>query len=207
MEFGQQEKPGRRVMAVALVILLHVGVLYALVSGLARKAIEVLPSPIETKLLEELTVEEEPPPPPPPDFKEPPPPFIPPPEINIATPPPAATTAITTVTSKQPPPGPPPAPVAQGVRVAPVVKAKNCREPEYPAVSERLGEKGTVLLALLVGPDGKVTDSRIEKSSGYERLDKAAQSALSRCKFTPGTVDGKVESAWAQIKYTFKPQD
>jgi protein TonB len=64
-----------------------------------------------------------------------------------------------------------------------------------------------VVLQLLVGTDGKVTDSKIEGSSGYERLDKAAQAALSRCRFTPGTVDGVPAPAWAQIKYTFKPSN
>jgi protein TonB len=176
------------------------------VSGLARKAIELLPAPIETKILEETAqVDEPPPPPPPPDFDVPPPPFIPPPEINIAQQAPRPT-AITTVTNTPAPTPPPPSPVkATGVTVKPVVKAKNCREPDYPAVSERLGEAGSVVLQLLVGVDGKVTDSKIESSSGYERLDKAAQAALSRCRFTPGTVDGAPAPGWAQLKYTFKP--
>ena len=72
-------------------------------------------------------------------------------------------------------------------------------------MSERLGEAGSVVLQLLVGVDGKVTDSKVETSSGYERLDKAAQAALSRCKFEPGTVDGVPSPAWAQLKYTFRP--
>jgi len=206
MEFGQKPDASRRLIGVGLVIALHVLVVWGLVSGLARKAVELLPAPIETKILEEtVQADEPPPPPPPPDFDVPPPPFIPPPEINIAQPPPRPT-AITTVTDK-PAPTPPPAPRPTGVTVKPVVKAKNCREPDYPAVSERLGEAGSVVLQLLVGIDGKVTDSRIEGSSGYERLDKAAQAALSRCRFTPGTVDGVPAPAWAQIKYTFKPSN
>jgi protein TonB len=205
MEFGQKPDSSRRLIGVGLVIALHALVVWGLVSGLARKAIELLPAPIETKILEETAqVDEPPPPPPPPDFDVPPPPFIPPPEINIAQQAPRPT-AITTVTNTPAPTPAPPAPRPTGVTVKPVVKAKNCREPDYPAVSERLGEAGSVVLQLLVGVDGKVTDSKIESSSGYERLDKAAQAALSRCRFTPGTVDGAPAPGWAQLKYTFKP--
>lgn len=204
MEFGREKDRKKSLYGVIGVIVFHVLVVWGLVSGLARKAIELLPPPIETKILEETRVEEEPPPPPPPPKLDvPPPPFIPPPEINISTPPPSNSNAITTVTKEKPVAAPAP---KRGVTKAPVVKAKACREPEYPSISERLGEAGTVQLQLLVGVDGKVTDSKIEKSSGYERLDKAAQQALSRCKFEPGTVDGAPQPAWAQIKYTFRRQ-
>ena len=179
MEFGKRQDPKKRLIGIVGVVLFHVLLVWGLVSGLARKAIELLPPPIETKILEDDAPQEEPPPPPPPpDLDIPPPPSAPPP---VAAPKPA-------------------------VRVAPVVKASACRQPEYPPVSERLGEAGTVVLQMLVGVDGKVTDSRIETSSGFERLDKAAQQALSRCRFTPGTVDGKPEPSWAPLKYTFKPQ-
>lgn len=207
MEFGNvQAAAGRRVMGLGGVALFHALLLWALVSGLARKAVEILPAPIETKILEERTAEEEPPPPPPPEFDEPPPPFISPPEINIASPPPASVNAITAVTHEAPPPTAPPAPKA-AVRVPPVVKASACRQPEYPSMSERLGETGSVVLQLLVGVDGRVIDSRIARSSGYERLDRAAQEALSRCRFTAGTEDGIPIPAWAQMKYTFRQQN
>ncbi len=209
MEFGKRQDPKKRLFGIVGVVLFHVLLVWGLVSGLARKAIEVLPSPIETKILEDdVPQEEPPPPPPPPDLDIPPPPFVPPPEINIATPPPPSQNTLSAVSTTPPPPAPP-APVAApkpAVRVAPVVKASACRQPEYPPVSERLGEAGTVVLQMLVGIDGKVTESRIETSSGFERLDKAAQQALSRCRFTPGSVDGKPEPSWAPLKYTFKPQ-
>ena len=207
MEFGNTRKASKsRMFGIGGVIVFHVLLVWGLVSGLARKAIEVLPAPFETQILDEQRAEEEPPPPPPPPQLDiPPPPFIPPPEINIATPPPSSANTITTQSVVATPPAPPP-PKAAPVSRPPVVKAKACREPEYPPVSERLGEAGSVVLQLLVGVDGKVTDSKVESSSGYERLDKAAQAALSRCKFEPGTVDGVPSPAWAQLKYTFRPQ-
>jgi protein TonB len=206
MDFSGKPESSRRVYAIGAVIVFHIFVMYALVSGLARKAIEVLPSPIETKILDEVKTDEEPPPPPPPpQLDVPPPPFIPPPEITIATAPPPTNTITTTTVA--PPPTAAPAPRPASVSKAPVVKAKACREPDYPAVSERLGETGSVTLQLLVGIDGKVTDSKVETSSGFERLDKAAQAALSRCKFEPGIVDGQPAPAWAQLKYTFRKQN
>lgn len=207
MEFGNTRKASKsRIFGIGGVIVFHVLLVWGLVSGLARKAIEVLPAPFETQILDEQRAEEEPPPPPPPPQLDiPPPPFIPPPEINIATPPPSSANTITTQSVVATPAAPPP-PKAAPVSRPPVVKANACRQPEYPPVSERLGEAGSVVLQLLVGVDGKVTDSKVESSSGYERLDKAAQAALSRCKFEPGTVDGVPSPAWAQLKYTFRPQ-
>ena len=206
MEFGNTRKASKsRMFGIGGVIVFHVLLVWGLVSGLARKAIEVLPAPFETQILDEQRAEEEPPPPPPPPQLDiPPPPFIPPPEINIATPPPSSANTITTQSVVATPAAPPP-PKAAPVSRPPVVKANACRQPEYPPVSERLGEAGSVVLQLLVGVDGKVTDSKVETSSGYERLDKAAQAALSRCKFEPGTVDGVPSPAWAQLKYTFRP--
>ena len=206
MEFGNTRKASKsRMFGIGGVIVFHVLLVWGLVSGLARKAIEVLPAPFETQILDEQRAEEEPPPPPPPPQLDiPPPPFIPPPEINIATPPPSSANTITTQSVVATPAAPPP-PKSAPVSRPPVVKANACRQPEYPPVSERLGEAGSVVLQLLVGVDGKVTDSKVETSSGYERLDKAAQAALSRCKFEPGTVDGVPSPAWAQLKYTFRP--
>lgn len=206
--FGQfaESDPQRRLVGIGSVVILHVLVIWGLASGLARQVVELLPLPIETRIIEERVVPDEAPPPPPPKLEVPPPPFIPPPEIFIATPP-TAPAAITVVAEEPTPPTPEPvaaAPQRQVARVAPEVRAKNCAEPEYPAASQRLGETGSVRLALLVGTDGKVKESRVERSSGFPRLDEAAVAGLSRCRFTPGTVDGVPESAWAQIRYTFR---
>jgi protein TonB len=202
MEFGKRQDPKKRVIGISGVVIFHILLVYGLVNGLGRKVIELLPPPIETKILDEVKNEEPPPPPPPPPKLDiPPPPFVPPPEINIAS---APAPKNTITTSNKPAPPAPPKPA--GVSKAPVVLAKACKEPDYPAVSERLGETGSVTLQLLVGVDGKVTDSKVQTSSGFERLDKAAQAALSRCKFEPGTTDGKPAPAWAQLKYTFRKQ-
>lgn len=205
MEFGTRTDPKRKMMGIAFVIALHLAVLYALVTGLARKAIEVLPPPIQTKIVEEIQPQEiEPPPPPPPQIEIPPAAFIPPPEIVIRQPPPPPN-AITAVTADPTPPVVTHTEPRQSVRIAPVVNARrNCPEPEYPPLSLRLGEKGTVTLAFLIGTDGRVKESKIQETSGHSRLDEAARRALSRCRFTPGTVDGQVEESWANLMYTWK---
>lgn len=203
MNYARQQKdPKKQSIGFLVVVLLHVGLGYLFVTGLGHSAIEVLKQPLETKLIEEVKPPDAPPPPPPPKLAPPPPPFIPPPEVNIAPEAAPVTNTITTTTTK--PPAEAPAAPKPAARVAPVVKASSCREPEYPSSSARLGESGRVVLALLVGVDGKVSDSKIETSSGFPRLDEAARSALSLCKFTPGTVDGKPEQAWGRIAYVFK---
>ena len=79
-----------------------------------------------------------------------------------------------------------------------------CENPAYPRASLANEEKGTVVLAMLVSVEGAVTDSKIEKSSGFKNLDRAAQKALSACKFKPIMKDGKAEQGWAKIDYVWK---
>ena len=122
----RQADPRRHLVGITVVILFHVLIVYVLVTGLAKKVIDVVRAPIETKVIEEI---KKPPPPPevvlppPPKLEAPPPPFIPPPEIQIATPPPAPTITATT-------PTPPPAPVTIAPAPPPVVAAA----PAPPAV-------------------------------------------------------------------------
>ena len=96
-----------------------------------------------------------------------------------------------------------PAPVV----TAAVVDAQACTKPDYPKNALRNGDTGTVMLAFLIGTDGKVADSRIEKSSGFRDLDRAAQAGLSLCKFKPGTVDGAPQQSWTKMQYVWSLND
>ncbi|HYE40959.1 MAG TPA: TonB family protein [Ramlibacter sp.] len=87
------------------------------------------------------------------------------------------------------------------------VFAEGCATPEYPARAARNGETGTVELALLVGADGRVTSSRVSKSSGSRDLDRAAVKALTLCKFQPAVNNGQAEAGWAQIAYVWTLKD
>lgn len=196
------------------VIVFHVILGYALLHGLARKIVEVVKAPLETKIIEEVKPPppEKPPPPPPPKLAAPPPPYIPPPEVQIQTPPVIAP-AITAVTQTRPTepvppparPAPAPAPVKRApVRTPAVVDAAACEKPAYPAASLRANETGIVLLSFLIDVNGKVLEGKVERSSGYRRLDNAALNGLSLCKFRPATLDGKPERTWARIEYEWK---
>jgi protein TonB len=207
-----QRDPTKHLVGLSIVFALHVFIIYALITGLATKAIDVLKKPIETKLVEEIKPPPPPetPPPPPPKMQQPPPPFIPPPEVQIAIAAPAANT-ITAVTSTPPPPVAaiaPPAPAHVPVRVPPVYDpAHNCRHPDYPAASRRAEETGTVTLRFLIDTEGHAVKGEVVKSSGHRRLDEAALSALGLCQFKPGTVDGKPETAVRELQYVWKLEE
>lgn len=236
MNFAAQRKiTVKRIVVFILVIFLHAMIIYALATGFARKAVDVIQQPIEARIIEEMKIvpEEAPPshlmPQPPPRLKPRPPklaprprPFVPPPKIPFRRPAPLPN-APAAVMNEAPPPVPAPpvpetgpavrAPAAPAgtaaaphvpIRTAPVVDSRFCSKPDYPPVSRRREETGAVVLNLLIDADGRVIQSKIESSSGYERLDEAARQALSLCRFKPGTVDGKPEKSWHKLRYVWK---
>ena len=199
-----------RLAGLGFVILFHVALVYALVTGLAYRVVEVAPVPIAAKIID---APKPPPPnlpPPPPDFQPPPPPFVPPPEVQIEKPPPpltAPSTAITNVTTVRPPAPPPPAPPHEAVTVPPHIDLAASHQPEYPPVSRRLGEQGTVILEVLVDPSGRAVDAKVVQSSGFPRLDQAAIDGVkSNYRFAPGTIDGKPQQMQYTVRFTWKLQ-
>ncbi|HEX8610237.1 MAG TPA: energy transducer TonB [Telluria sp.] len=75
---------------------------------------------------------------------------------------------------------------------------------EYPKASLMNEEQGTVSMSFLVGPDGSVVESKLEKTSGFKNLDKAAIKTISACKFKPGTKDGAPAQTWTKVDYAWK---
>ena len=70
MDYAQQQRnPGKHLSGFMIVVVLHVVLGWALLNGLARKIVEVVKAPIETKIIDEV----KPPPPPPPENLPPPP--------------------------------------------------------------------------------------------------------------------------------------
>src|SRR6266705_324795 len=88
MSYAVQKDSSRRLAGLAVVVTLHAALIYALVYGLARKIVEVVRQPLETKIIEEVKAPppDRPPPPPPPKLTTPPPPYIPPPEVQVHVP-------------------------------------------------------------------------------------------------------------------------
>lgn len=205
---SRQRQPQRHALGMVLVVLLHLLLFWLIQSGLSRAVIQKAQVVVDVLLL----AQDKPKPPQAP----PAPPSSPPTPSRSLPPPPAATApaAVVATPSAQavavapsvPAPAAPAAPAARSepVRTAAVVNAAQCEKPEYPSASRRLEEEGTVHLRFLVGVDGKVIQSEVEKSSGYKRLDEAARAGLAKCQFRPASVDGKPEQAWASMRYTWR---
>mgnify|MGYP001245924769 CR=1 FL=1 len=193
-----QRNPAKHLPSVIMVGLLHLLVGYALVSGLARKVVEVIKAPLETKIIEEIKKPlPDAEPPPPPKLAPPPPPFIPPPEVNIQVPVQAQQApTITTVTTTKPPPGPPPkaAPAAPPAPPAPVVR-KNVRpvgeivRPVFPRQAIRDGiQSGRIVAHLVIRPDGSVAEVKIISAKPPRIFDREVIRALSQWRFAPEAV-------------------
>jgi periplasmic protein TonB len=191
VNYAERERnPVKHLPSIAMVVVLHIVVGYALVTGLARKVIEVMKQPIETKIIEEIKKPPpDVPPPPPPKLAAPPPPFIPPPEINIQMPTITQAPTITAVTTTPPPPGPPP--VAHPQVTQPAIrreyKASYRVEPTFPRQAISQGMSGQVIAWVHVAPNGIVTNVEI-KTSTNRIFDREVVRALSQWKFNPEPV-------------------
>ena len=76
-------------------------------------------------------------------------------------------------------------------------------KPEYPRLSKRLREHGTVKLKVFINTIGKPEKILIHTSSGYHRLDTAAAAAVENWEFKPHTVGNKHTAAWAIVPVDF----
>ena len=214
MNFSHEKNPGKNLTGITVVVVIHALVAWGIVSGLGPRMVTKMAEAVETKIIEEVKPpppKEVPPPPPPPEMKAPPPPFIPPVEVNVQQPPPVQTTIanqtnVKPASNELPRPTPPVQAVANPnpVRTAAVVDFNTCAKPEFPKASLRNEETGTSTVSFLIGVDGRVIDSKITKSSGYRDLDRAAQSALGKCRFKPAMVDGKPEQLWYPVAYVWQ---
>ena len=214
----------RNAVIVGSVVMLHVAGLWALQSGLLRRAAEVI---VPAELLSEFIAPPAPrvAPPAPPTPPAPPPPR-PAPRVQaprpapmpvaIADPTPAPHAPVG-ITTPQPPAPPIEAPVAPPAPPAPPAPSAPARidmpssdaaylnnpKPGYPAISKRMGEQGKVVLRVLIGTDGLPQKVEINKSSGYDRLDRQAQEAVMRWRFVPGKRNGVPEAMWSLVPINF----
>ena len=223
MQMIERPNPAARIGGFAAVILFHAALIYVLVTGVGKQAVQLAIEPIKALVVPDQPAQPPPPPPPlslPPQLA-PPPPFIPLPEIRTQLPPPPK--AIVVAPSPKPPvkqefkpsqapvptqvapaPSAPPAPAAPVRTGASKIASAGCDVPEKPAASDRLGETGTVLISVTIGPTGSVTESSVASSSGFKRLDDAALAAISLCRFRPATSDGKPEASKSSVRYRFQ---
>jgi protein TonB len=213
---------GTKATKLAIVAGLHVLLGYGIIHSINTRHVQMPKTVEDVLVMIQPDIPKEPPPPPPEPPKPMPkmaPPEIVAPKIEVETPPPQEAPTVQATTEPAPEPAPaqsqvqadaPPAQPSQNtgaMRSAVMVDPNGCAKPDYPAADARDGHTGTVTLALLIGPDGKVTSSRVEKSSGFRGLDKAAVNALSLCKFKPAMNNGVPEAGWAQLAYVWTLQD
>ncbi len=219
--------PSRNTLIAIAVVGFHLLAVWALQTGLLRRAAEIIvPAQILSEFIEPVApkVVPPPPPPPPPLVKQPvakqavAPPAPQPVAIADPTPAPNAPVGITTpqpppppvaaavVTTPAPAPAAPPAPPPPPKDEAPVSDADYLQNPKppYPGLSKRLNEQGSVLVRVLVGTDGKVQDITIKQSSGFERLDQSALQSVARWRFVPGKRGGVPEAMWHIVPIIFK---
>lgn len=199
----------------AVVGLLHLGAFALMLHGVARHPELVPPRLVTALILPAPAPQAAPAQPPKPVVSRPPPTVAPPrpkPRVQPQKPVPtapepslAAATPPASAAEQAPADSVPVGAPVQPLRIPPKVSSSHsCEVPDYPPLSRRLGETGIVVVRFLIDPNGTVIDSAIDSTSGFARLDEAARRALSLCRFTPGTVDGKPEAAWARIRYVWK---
>lgn len=211
-------KMSRNLRIVMAVLLLHVGVLWALQTGLLRRVVEVI---VPAQVLVEVYSPQEDKPAPPPAPKPvktqlrpvaPPTPLAvntpvqQPSEITLApvSPSPPVTSgekalsnASTTATTAAPPAPPKVEPPSSDADYL------NNPKPPYPPLSKRMGEQGKVVIRTLIGTDGTALEASIFKSSGFDRLDQAALATARKWRYLPGKRAGVAEAMWFNVPFTF----
>jgi protein TonB len=109
---------------------------------------------------------------------------------------------------KQAPPPPPP---AKTTAIAPTQLESIARThtlPPYPTISQRLGEQGTSQMQVAISTEGTVSECKIIKSSGSERLDNAAcEYVKGHWRWKPPTSEGKPVTANTDVSVVWNLKD
>ena len=220
-----------RTAVIALaVVLLHVGLIWALQSGLVLRAVElIVPIEVLAELIELPQPKAEPAPPaalappvrpvtpaPAVQTKSMPKPVVRQQPLAIADPTPSPSAPVGSLT---PAPAVTPAPAAEAPAgpaapsappAAPSVQLPSSNadylqnpKPAYPALSKRLGEQGKVVVQVLIGADGTPQKAELRQSSGYERLDQAALNTVLKWRYVPGKRGGVAEDMWFNVPINF----
>jgi protein TonB len=142
---------------------------------------------------------------------DPPPVVVVPPEIALIYTPPVPATTISVPPPLPVPTTPPrvePQPPTPPVVFTPArAIAASHTIPEYPFISRRLREQGTLRLKLTIDEKGSVTGAVVVNSSGFQRLDEAAVTWVkSHWRYTPALQGTKPVSSMADAIIEFRLQ-
>lgn len=187
MAYADQQMSGNKVVALIIVALLHIVLIYGLVTGLAYEGAKKIIKRVTTVDIEEEVKKEEEPPPPPKDLPPPPPVVAPPPKVALNPAPPK----IVTVTEAPPPPPkiivappaapPPPPPPPPAKPATPRNDPGSWATPnDYPSRALREERTGTTTFRVTIDSNGGVASCSIVSSSGHADLDEATCKNVSR---------------------------
>ena len=200
-------------------LLLHVGVLWALQAGLLHRVVEVfVPAQILVEMITPAEDKPEPPPPAPKLVKTKLTPVTPPAPLAVATPTPQPTELAPAPVEPSPPVNVSQKVASNATAIASTAVAPsppkmelpssdadylNNPKPPYPPLSKRMGEQGKVVIRTLIGVDGMAQEASIHKSSGFDRLDQAALTTARKWRYVPGKRAGVAEAMWFNVPFTF----
>jgi periplasmic protein TonB len=202
-----------RTLAISVTLTLNGALLLLAIRPLARQPIpRPRPQAVPVLLLPAQPV----PPPPMPKLLPLPPRAKPDPTPVVHRPPapaPPITLETTPVSIPQPTIAPPPATPADHAPASPSTPPGPIRAslaylrappPRYPTAARRARMQGTVILRVLVDAQGKPQQVRIQQSSGYPLLDRAARLQVLRTwLFQPAQHNGRATRAWGLVPVNF----
>ena len=177
----------RKAVSIGLVVLLHVVIGYAFVTGLAFNVVKKVAQDLKVVDVKDQPPppEQKPPPPPPQQQNVPPPPIVAPPPI-VQTP----TIAPPVFTVPTPPPVTPPITVAAPTQPAPPVisQAASAKgdphtwitNDDYPPEAVRQEQQGVSGIAWTINEQGRVENCHVVSSSGSQVLDDTACRLMTR---------------------------
>ena len=202
MSYARPAFGSRSFMGAAIVLLIHVVMLYVLRNGLEHSTLQLPTGPVLAELIDEPQIKPAEPPPPPPTFQPVRVDPVPAPEIAIDLPPDSGQAITLSSTSQVAAPEVSPPPEITPPRID---QKRSEMIPMYPPTSKRLGEQGRVLMLVHVLADGSPAEVRLERSSGFDRLDQAAVAHVLRAwHFVPARSGSRAIDYWGEFALTFR---
>ena len=206
-----------KVIKATVVTGLHVALVAALVTVTFSPQIETLLPRLQVKVIEERPL------PPPPVEKPKPLPASPKPVVRQQREilPPPQPRVMESVAEKSPAavaPPPPPPPASEAAPAPPPLPPTPAPRtlarfdadylknppPVYPTISRRNSEQGQVMLQVLVSTDGTAKEVRVDRSSGFPRLDEAALVAVRQWRFVPAKRGSEPIEDWVLVPIVFR---
>ena len=218
MDYAQQQRdPTKHAIGIGFVVLVHVLVIWALLSGLGNTVIQIIKKPLTATIIEEVKLPPPPPPPPPRKIIEQPKvqqvpieTFVPPPDVPVPTTTAPVISAVTPTAPTEPfvIAAPTPAPIPVIAPPKPAVRRGVVRisgdDPTYPKDAIRAGvAKGRVVARLLIDEKGNVIEINFVSQDPPRVFDKAVRTALQGWKFN---AEGERYVGEVEINFAMKDE-